>query len=225
MRSLDSVKDLMTADVIAVLPSTPLTDAASILFSRRLSGLPVVNDLREKKVVGILTDYDLVTKGTSIHLPTFVKVMKEIDLYRKDASPIRDDLKAILALTVKDVMNTEPFTLSVTASVAETAQAFAEHHRVNPIPVINEAGTLAGIVSRSDLIRFYAGVGSSVIAAGDRIGKKDLDQDVNTFLKSFDKDFVVVSKFRVRYWFLVSILFVLVGFIIAFALIVRVSLP
>ncbi len=217
----------MTKEVVSVYPDTPLTDASYILVNKKLNGLPVLKDPKDKKIVGIITEYDLIMKGTRIHLPTFLKIMQNVDLYKKDASPIKKDLQAILALKVKEAMNDDPLTLKDTATIEETAAAFAEHHRVNPILVVNGAGELAGVVSRCDLIKFFAGVGpdtDSGLAEGAAGASRSVDKRMNQFLRSFDKDFVVVSKFRTHYWLIISALFLIVGFIIAFALIIQISI-
>ena len=51
---------------------------------------------------------------------------------------------------------------------------------------------------------------------------REIDKNVNTFLKDIRYQFVIVSKTRVRLWLLVSILFSLVGYAIAWILILRV---
>lgn len=213
------IADLMTKNVISVYPETPLMEASQILFDRHLSGLPVVD--QNKKLVGILTEYDLLTKGTQIHLPTFLKLLKEFDLYKKDQFLIKDELKKMFDLTVVDVMNKEPFFLWSSATIEETTAAFAEHHRVNPIPIVGEDNKLVGIVSRHDLIRLYAGDRTPSLRLVR--GGRGLDARVDRFLKTFEDDFVMVSKFRTRFWFVFSLLFAIIGFVIAFALIVRVS--
>src|SRR5690348_6470148 len=127
------VKDFMTTKVVSVHPETPLAEASQLLFSHRLSGLPVID--KEAKVVGIVTQYDLLTKNTQLHLPTFLKLLEQFDLYKKDKSLIKDDLKKILKLRVEDVMNKEPLVLPATATLQEASEIFAAHHRVNPIPI------------------------------------------------------------------------------------------
>jgi acetoin utilization protein AcuB len=50
------VETLMTTDVITVTEDTPLEEAAGIMVSKKIGGLPVVNG---EKVVGIITETDL----------------------------------------------------------------------------------------------------------------------------------------------------------------------
>ena len=50
------VRDVMTRDVVTVLTSTPIQDAAQLLIDHRIGGLPVLEDGR---VVGVITETDI----------------------------------------------------------------------------------------------------------------------------------------------------------------------
>jgi CBS domain-containing protein len=216
---MNQISDLMTKDTISVSPETPIVEAARILSEKKLDGVPVVND--DKVVVGILTEYDLLTKGTSIHLPTFLKLLKEFDLYKKDKSLIKGEIAAVLSTKVKDVMNGDPMVMAPTASIEEATKTFAEHHRVNPIPIVDGAHKLVGVLSRYDLIKLYSGGASAL--SGSLVSERKLDEHIDVFLKSFERRFLFVSKFRTRFWLLFSIMFILIGFFIATAVIIRIS--
>ena len=114
------VKDLMVKDVLVAMPAMPLLDASHLLFMKNLSGLPVVD--AEGKVVGIVTEYDLLTKGTEVHLPTFLKLIKDIDLYKKDRPLLSNELKGVLAMTVNDVMNRDPLCIPEGAPIDAPSQ-------------------------------------------------------------------------------------------------------
>lgn len=146
-----SVKDIMTKEVISVSPGMPLIDAARLLAEHNFDGMPVVD--AENKLVGILTEYDLISKSTLIHFPTFQKIIKNLGVYSKDKSHFQKDFAEIAALTVKDVMNSDPLTLPEEASYENAVQAFRDHHRVNPIPVIDKDRKVIGVVSRFDVLK------------------------------------------------------------------------
>ncbi len=61
-------------------------------------------------------------------------------------------MRSIMSLTVKDVMNGDPLTLPDDATYHEVVAAFRDHHRVNPIPAVNESRNVVGIVSRYDIL-------------------------------------------------------------------------
>ncbi len=54
-----TAKDIMTTRVVTVTPSTTIADAARLLVRRKISGVPVVHEKEKTKVVGILTEADL----------------------------------------------------------------------------------------------------------------------------------------------------------------------
>jgi CBS domain-containing protein len=206
-------QDLMTKNVIAVRPETPLVEAANILLKNRFNGLPVVDN--QNKVLGIITEYDLILKGTAIHLPTFLKIFQEMELYKKGSEPIREDLKKIFNIKVGEVMNSEPFVITSDTSIFKVVEVFSQHHRINPIIVVDSANILAGVISRHDLLKFLGDPSLQTVP------NTDVDKQVDSFLNNYENKFELVSKFRTRFWLISSILFALVGFMIAFALIVR----
>ena len=139
------ITDIMTKEVISVDPEAPLFEAAKILADHNFNGMPVVD--KENKLIGILTQYDF------IHLPTLQKILKDMNVLGQDKSHFKKEFKDIIALKVKDAMNTEPLALRDDASYDEAVKTFREHHRVNPIPVINKEGKVVGVVSRYDIIK------------------------------------------------------------------------
>ena len=145
------IKDIMNDQVISVLPDLPMADAASIIAEHGFDGVPVVDG--EYKLVGILTEYDLVSKGSAIHLPTFQKIVQNLQVYGKDKSRFSKDFDALAALKVKDVMNDDPLTLPEDASYEDAVRAFRDHHRVNPIPVVDKDRKVVGVVSRFDVLK------------------------------------------------------------------------
>lgn len=146
-----TVKDIMTTEVVSVHPETPVIEANDAISSHHFNGVPVVD--AAGTLVGILTDYDLLVKGTSLHLPTFQKMISEIQVYKKDQSALAKEVEELRGITVADVMNVEPLTLPDTASLDEVITAFREHHRVNPIPVIDASRKVVGVVSRFDVLK------------------------------------------------------------------------
>ncbi len=217
--SAEVVERIMERNVLFVFPEASLLEAANTLFEHGLTGLPVVDN--DKKVVGVLTEFDLITKGSAIHLPTFVKLMSNIDLYRKDRSSLTEDLQKITKLTVADVMNKDPLVVSMGTSIDEVAQIFADHHRVNPIPVIDDMHRLVGVVSRFDIIKMYAG--AHHISRASSGGGEITDRDIDNFVRKIDSDFVFVHKSRTHVWFLASTLFLIIGILITLFFSVRVE--
>ncbi|MDP3901756.1 MAG: CBS domain-containing protein [bacterium] len=142
------VKDFMTTNILTVRPDTLLLDAAKIIIDHSFNGLPVVDE--SNKPVGILTQYDLVGKGSVLHLPTLQYIAK--NLQPGEQNKFQAETEKISDLTVEKVMRKEYLTLSENDSMEKAVELFAAHH-VNPMPVINDDGELVGLVSRFDLIK------------------------------------------------------------------------
>ena len=54
-----TVADVMTKDVATVTPTTPVRDVARLLYTRNLSGVPVVDEGEQQLLVGIVSEGDL----------------------------------------------------------------------------------------------------------------------------------------------------------------------
>ena len=141
----------MTEKIITVFPDTSLVEAAQILAENKFDGVPVIDP--DGKLVGILTQYDLVSKSLAIHLPTFQTILENLSVLKKNKAQFQQEFGEITSLRVKDVMNTDPLILSEEATFEEVVAAFRDHHRVNPIPVINKENRVVGVVSRFDVLK------------------------------------------------------------------------
>lgn len=209
-------RDIMTANPVTVEPEDSVVYAARILFENNFNGLPVINE--QKEVVGILTEYDLISKGGDLHMSTLINILGNLDTYKKDSSLVKDEIKRLMILKVKEIMNAEPLTVGENAPIKSVAELFASHHKINPILVSDQHKKLTGVISRFDLVKFFA--------AQDISNKIDLsqpavlDKKVVDFIHNFEKK-ISVSGGDVRLRALAGVLLVLVGVSMGLALILR----
>ena len=209
------VKDIMTANPVTVGPEDSVVYAARILFERNFNGLPVVNE--QKEVVGILTEIDLISKGGDLHMSMLINVLGNLDTYKKDNSLVKDEIKRLMILKVKDIMNTDPLTIEESAPIKTLAELFASHHKVNPIPVVQNK-KIVGVISRFDLVKFFVSNDSSNKV--DPSQPDVLNKKVDEFISNFEKK-VSVSPVNTQLWPLVGVLMVLVGVSVGLALILK----
>lgn len=134
----DSVKSLMNSRVISVLPDTSIKAAIDILLGNNFNGLPVTD--KNGTIIGILTKYDIIVNRASIN----------------------DETK------VQDLMNTEPLVLYENMTVDDAIRAFSEHHKVDPIPVIDSEKKVVGVISRFDMVRMFREYGVAFNAKDDK---------------------------------------------------------
>ena len=139
----------MTTKVISVYPETMLTEATKLITEHNFDGLPVIS--KDGHLVGILTEYDLINKTSSLSASFLERILS--DIYTTKEEDGSDDKKTVAELTVQDIMNPEPLTLTEDATLEEVIQTFRSHHRVNPIPIVNSSRQVVGIISRFDVLR------------------------------------------------------------------------
>jgi len=141
------VSEIMTRDVVTLRPDQTLEDAAKLLMETGVSGVPVVQD---EKVVGMLSERDLLETRTTPRPPRYMELLGGI-IYLDDVKEFQEQLQKTIATKVEQVMSRNVAAVKADSSVAEAAKIILERG-VNRVPVI-EDGQLVGIVTRSDVLR------------------------------------------------------------------------
>lgn len=145
------VASIMTKKVVSVVPGATVAEIAHLLFDKNLSGVPVVDDARQ--VVGIVTEYDLMSRHMSVHIPTYMSLLETIAT-SQGSTRIMDELEAVRRTTAEAIMTSPVVTVKEDTAVEEAARIFAGQ-RINPLPVVDKAGKLIGIVSRADIVKLF----------------------------------------------------------------------
>ena len=134
------VKDVMTAEVVAVRRDATFKELAAVLRRYRVSALPVVDDAG--RVIGVISEADLLAKEALAD----PGVMAEV-LHRKD-------VRKAEGLTAGDLMTSPPVTVAPEDQVEQAARMM-HFMRIKRLPVVNSGGQLVGIVSRSDVLAVF----------------------------------------------------------------------
>jgi CBS domain-containing protein len=145
------VSEVMTREVVTVRPETPIHEAAALMASRGISGVPVVE--AEGHVVGILSEGDLIIRQ---------KPREPLPWWRQffaDAEALAREYRKAMGTTAGAVMTTEVLSIGPEAPLAAAAMILHEQ-RIRRLPVVAN-GRLVGIVSRGDLVRTLASVAPS----------------------------------------------------------------
>lgn len=143
------VGDIMTTDVQSAKLDTSVLEVARLLFEHQFTGVPVVDN--EGKIQGIITEYDLLSRGDHIHIPTYVEMFSQLKKAGK-AEKLKKEMKEIASLTARDLMTADVVSITPDTSITVVAELFVEKH-INPIPVVDDENHMVGIVSRSDVVR------------------------------------------------------------------------
>ncbi len=137
--------DIMVKDVVTVGPDAPVMDIAALMLERHISGLPVVDG--DGRVLGIVSEGDLIRRP---EIETDRVKLGWLRLLVSDEARARDFVKHH-GRTAREVMTQPALSVAVDTPLAEVVRLM-ERHRVKRLPVV-ERGKLAGLVTRTDLLR------------------------------------------------------------------------
>ena len=143
-----TARDIMTKNVVSVTPQTTVEELARILIKHHFSGAPVVDE--EGKIVGIVTEHDLITKEKRLHIPTVVRILDAF-IYLESQKKFEAELHKMVATKVGDICTRDVVTVTEDATVTEMATIMAEKG-IHILPVVRE-GKMVGIVGKEDLLR------------------------------------------------------------------------
>lgn len=140
-------KDIMTREVISVGPEMPVRALAELFMAKGISGVPVIH---MDRLMGIVTEGDLVHKVKRIHLPTVFTILDAVVHLGGDRE-YQEDLRKMAAATVGEIMSEEVATVGEEAELQEIATLMTEN-RLHLIPVLRE-GEVVGVIAKRDVIR------------------------------------------------------------------------
>ncbi len=130
------VRDLMTADVVAVLPGDSLTTIRDLMLARDIRHMPVVDHDRE--LVGLVTKRDLLRNS----------LIEQQDVPHFVEDVILEKIRA------GDLMNTAIDAIEPDADIREAAEIMFEN-KYGCLPVV-EGQRLVGILTEADFVRLFA---------------------------------------------------------------------
>ena len=140
--------DVMTRNVITVSPETTVPELVTILLTRNISGVPVVD--KDGTVVGIVTEGDLIRRN---ELGTERKRGGWLSFFTATATMAEEYVRSH-GTKVKDLMTPGVVAVARETPLADIADLMEERH-IRRVPVVND-GKVVGIVSRQNLLRAWA---------------------------------------------------------------------
>jgi CBS domain-containing protein len=119
------VKDVMAKDLACCTPQEGVIQAAKLMKTEDVGSIPIVESEGSKKLVGIITDRDIC-----------MQVVAE----GKNPGGIK----------IESIMSKDLATVKPDADLEQCARLMQEK-QVRRIPVVDEKGSLVGIVAQADL--------------------------------------------------------------------------
>jgi CBS domain-containing protein len=138
-------RDVMTPNVVSVPADLSVPEVAKIMLDRRISAVPVVDP--SEHVVGVISEGDLIRRP---ELETDKPRSRWLRFFMSDEDRARDFVKTH-GLRAKDVMSQPVVSVSPDATLTDIVNLMTSR-RIKRVIVL-EHGKLAGVVTRSDLLR------------------------------------------------------------------------
>lgn len=127
------VKDWMTSKVITITPDTSLPDAHRLMDDHNIRRLPVE---QHGRLVGIVTRGDV--RGAEPSDASSLNIWEMNYLLSK--------------LTIDKIMTKNPITIGPEATIEQAARLMLEE-KVSGLPVVDDQGSIVGIITESDIFR------------------------------------------------------------------------
>ena len=121
------VQDIMTGEPRSVTPDSTAREAAQLMKEINAGVIPVVESTSSKKLVGVVTDRDIA-----------LRIVAE----GKDA-----DCRVSEVMSAGDLKTCRP------ADDVDRVMETMSREQVRRIPIVDERGSLVGIVAQADIVR------------------------------------------------------------------------
>jgi len=115
-----TVRDVMTKTPYCCMITDTVQHAAGLMKWNHVGSIPVVNNFKERKLLGIVTDRDI--------------CLKIVAAGKQSTSKVSDAMTKTVATSHVD-------------DTIESCEAKMERHRVKRVPVVDSQGVCVGIVT------------------------------------------------------------------------------
>ena len=129
LKQLSEIKvlDLMVSDPLFTTPDEKISATELLMLKKKINGLPVVNNGKNRKLIGIITQRDIRLARFAVSLDSNYT-------------------------TVKDLMTAEPIVLQKNDTLKDALMKFFEFD-IERLPVVNESGELIGLMLEQGILK------------------------------------------------------------------------
>jgi CBS domain-containing protein len=121
------VQDIMTKDPSCVTAEATVQEAAQVMVRENVGMVPVIRGRSDKRLVGVVTDRDIAIRCVAEGKDGSCRVADVMSASKLTTCSENDDVDHVM-----DAMRTE---------------------KLRRIPIVDERGSLVGIVSQADIVR------------------------------------------------------------------------
>lgn len=120
-------RDIMTPDPVCCVPDTSLQKVAQLMIENDCGCIPIISDAQNRNLLGVITDRDITSRAVAA-----------------GRNPL--EVKAVDCMTTDVIIGRPGEPVGDIAAKMENAQ-------VRRIPIIDENGSVCGILAQADLAR------------------------------------------------------------------------
>lgn len=139
---------IMTRDVVTIGPNASIVDAANIMLTHHISGLPVIDT--DGELIGVISEGDFLRR---VEIGTERKRARWLRLLLGPGQTAADFVHEH-GRKVGEIMTRHPYTVRADATVADIVRVMEKYH-VKRLPVLQD-GRMIGIVTRKNLLQAVA---------------------------------------------------------------------
>ena len=142
-----TLANIMEREPYAVAADAPVSEAMHALVEHQVSGLPLVD--AQGRVCGFVSDGDIM-RYLADKTPAFTS--SYVFLEAANNQSIDERLQELMVLPVAEIATDKVVSLPASTTLKDACQTLAQH-KFKKAPVVDEAGRMVGVVSRSSILR------------------------------------------------------------------------
>lgn len=143
------VKDIMEKDFLTVSPELNVSEIAKI-FLEKGKDCALVTD-EKGKLIGIVTETDLIFQEKNIHIPTFFTFMDSF-IILENLAKLDEEIKKISASKVNEIMTSEDIITVKPDTLVNDAATIMIEKKVHHLPVV-EDNIPIGLITKESLLK------------------------------------------------------------------------
>lgn len=145
---MPNASEIMSSNVMTVTKELAIKELAQLFIEHNVNGFPVVDDTG--KVVGIVTEGDLIEQKKNLHIPTVIALFDAV-IYLENDKNFEKDVQRYTGTKVEDIYKENPVTVQPNTPIEEIASIMANKD-IHTLPVV-DGGKLIGVIGKLDVIK------------------------------------------------------------------------
>ncbi|MHB1315963.1 MAG: CBS domain-containing protein [Christensenellales bacterium] len=146
--------EIMNPHVVSTRPDDKVESVIKILTENNISGLPVVDE--ENCVIGVITERDLLVYSHKLSMlpfnfAPFILPHSSFPAYMT----VENKANIFLKTRIEEVMSRKVVTVNEDDTWRNVV-TLMKKKTINRIPVVDSGGRLKGIITRNDLLNYFA---------------------------------------------------------------------